>query len=45
MIERSLNRLPLYQDLGWPMLDTGGRTPGQAADAALAMLREAGARV
>ena len=45
VIERSLNRLPLYQDLGWPMLDTGGRTPGQAANAALAMLREAGARV
>lgn len=29
VIERSLNRLPLYQDLGWPMLDTGGRTPAR----------------
>ncbi len=45
VIQRSLNRLPLYQALGWPMLDTGGYTPRQAADAALAMLREAGARV
>lgn len=45
VIERSLSRLPGYQALGWPLLDTGGLTPGQAADAALAMLREAGARV
>ena len=38
VIERSLKRLPLYQDLGWPMLDTGGRTPGQAADRILRLL-------
>ena len=29
VIERSLNRLPLYQDLGWPLLDTAAAPPAR----------------